>query len=574
VRVRDGHRRGALLLVALLIAGCAARETLPSTDAEPVTVQLLAFNDFHGYLEPPGALTLPDPGNADATVSLPAGGAAWLAGTIESLRAEHVRSLLVTAGDMVGASPMISALFADEPTIEALNLMGLAYAAVGNHEFDEGPAELRRLQSGGCADLPDKRSCVDGDFAGARFQYLAANVFEKGAEDSFFPPYAIETVPLGGGERLRIAFIGLVLEGTPEIVNPEAVAGLRFADEAATANALVPELKAKGADLIVALLHEGGEAEAEGGGACPGLRGAVVPILDALNPAVEIVISGHTHERYVCERNGRLLTSAGSYGRLLTRIRLQVDPLSGGVLSRQAENLPVINDTAPVPAPFLAAAADPQVGALVARYRDLAAPIVEREVGRVAGDLTRATDDAGQSSLGALIADALLAAMSGHDPDFAVLGSGGIRDDLLVGVSGVVRFGALKQVLPFGDQVVLLELTAAQLRALLARQWRADGSRHLLQVSRGLEYAWRGNADAADALIPGSIRVGGEPLREDARYRVVTSSFLAGGGDGFEVLEAAPRLARGPGDIEAVTAYLRAEAPRAVPDRDRVQRMP
>lgn len=536
-------------------------------------MQLLAFNDFHGYLEPPGPLALPDPAGTGSTLSVPAGGAAWLAGMIDALRAENGASLLVTAGDMIGASPMISALFADEPTIEALNLMGLAYAAVGNHEFDEGPEELRRMQDGGCAELADKRSCVDGDFVGARFRYLAANVFEEGAEDSFFPPYAIETVPLAGGRSLRIAFIGLVLEGTPELVSPEAVAGLRFAEEAATANALVPELEAQGVDLIVALLHEGGETGAKGGDSCPELRGAIVPIVDKLDPAVGIVISGHTHQRYICEREGRLLTSAGSYGRLLTRIRLQLDPSSGRVLSRRAENLPVVNDTAPVPSPYRSAPADVQVGALVARYRELAAPIVNREVGRVSGDLTRATDAAGQSTLGAFIADAFLAAMAGHDSDFALIGAGAIRDDLPVASTGSVRFGALKQVLPFGDRVVLLELTGAQLRALLSRQWRSDGSRHLLQVSRGLEYAWRATAGSEEALVVDSIRVGGEPLRETARYRMATSSFLAGGGDGFSVLETLPRVAQGGGDIEAVTAYLQAEPPRAVPERDRVRRL-
>ena len=556
------RRPAALLLAACAAAGCAFDRSpdAGASDTGPVTVQLLAINDFHGYLDPP------DGADGDR------GGAAWVVGLADALRAEHRHTVVVGAGDMVGASPLVSGLFHDEPTIAFLDRLGLRYTAVGNHEFDAGTQALRRLQNGGCAVVSEdaaRQSCALGPYDGAGFGYLSANVVERDSGMPLFPPFAVETVRLDGGGDLRIAFVGLVLAETPSLVTAEAVADVRFKPVAETANALLPALRAADPDAIVLLLHEGG-AVPDGQGAdgdCPDLGGALVPVLDALDPAYDIIVSGHTHEVYVCERDGRLITSAGEYGRWLTRIRLRFDPASGALAGRSARNIAVAHEGGAV-----SYRPDPAIAAMVDAYRKRAAPIMDRPVGRITADLTLQSDAGGMTAIGAVVADARLAAMADHDPDFAVVNIGGVRASLLAGGTGVVSHGDLLRVQPFGDELLLVTLSGAQVRALLAQQWREDGAPELLQVSRGLSYAWQANDVGRGAVVPGSVRVAGRPLDDDATYRVVISSYLAGGGDGFGVLTDAPLMARGPGDVPALGAYFAAHSPLSPPSGARVRR--
>ena len=310
----------------------AVTPTSPSAATPLVHLQILAFNDFHGHLEPPTgangvvlvAPTDPLASSADArptdagVMLVPAGGAAYLTAHVARLRAENPATIVVSAGDLTGASPLISSLFADEPSVLAMNRLGLDIEAVGNHDFDRGLPELRRLGRPGCS-LGD---CDAGSFAGASFDYLAANVIDTATGRTIFPPYSIRDV--GGA---RIAFIGETLKETPSLTRPGAVTGLAFRDEADTANALVPELQSRGVSAIVLLLHQGG-MQVRGGtyDGCQGFSGDLVPILDRLSPAIEVVISGHTHQAYDCVLGGRLVTSAASYGRLLTKVDLTIDP--------------------------------------------------------------------------------------------------------------------------------------------------------------------------------------------------------------------------------------------------------
>jgi len=315
-------------VVAFAIATTLAAPSHSQTLA-PVELRILAINDFHGNLRPPpGGIAIADPADKTKKTIVPAGGAEHMATLVKELRDGHNNTVFVAAGDLIGASPFLSAMFHDEPTIEALSMMGLDIAAVGNHEFDEGKDELLRMQNGGCH--PVDKCQGPHPFLGARFHYLAASTVEKATGKTVFPAYEIRTF-----EGIPVAFIGLTLKGTPNIISPESAAGLEFRDEAETVNALVPELKARGVEAIVVLIHEGG-LPAGDYNECPGISGPIVDIVKRFDRAVDIVVSGHTHRAYVCEIDGRLVTSGDKYGTIVTAIDLKLDPVSRDI-ERQSQ---------------------------------------------------------------------------------------------------------------------------------------------------------------------------------------------------------------------------------------------
>ncbi|MEZ4385131.1 MAG: bifunctional metallophosphatase/5'-nucleotidase [Nannocystaceae bacterium] len=528
---------------------------------EFVMVQLVAFNDFHGNIEPPAStITLEDESKVDA------GGAAYLASHVAALRDDNPNTIVVAAGDLIGATPLTSALFHDEPTIEVMNMIGLDYNAVGNHEFDEGWAELLRMQEGGCHPID---GCVDGDpFAGASFQYLAANVITgEGSMMSLLPSYGVREV-----EGVKIAFIGMTLEGTPGLVTPSGVDGLSFVDEAERANELVPELQAMGVEAIVVLIHEGGYQTGYYD-QCEGISGAIVDIVEALDPAIDVVVSGHTHQAYNCVIGGTIVTSAASYGRLVTDIDLKISVASGDVVEAVAANRIITRD-----------AADPEVEAFVAKYTDLAAPLAQAEIGTITETLTKeaAVDGPGITPLGLVIADAQLAAtaapMAGG-AEIAFMNPGGVRADLVyekgVGedVDGVVTFGEAFTVQPFGNTLAVMTLTGAQLRALLEQQWSADKTR-ILQVSAGFAYTWSAGAAIGAKVDPESVTLDGAPIVDDQEYRVAVNSFLAAGGDGFTVLLEGADAVGGTLDMDALVDYFAAHSPVSPPALDRVSVVP
>ena len=360
------------LIALMMLFGVVTALAAP---AGSVNVQLLAVNDFHGNLEPPA-------GSSGRIGAINAGGVEYLATHIKNLKATNPNTVVVSAGDLIGASPLISALFHDEPTIEAFNAMGLVFNAVGNHEFDEGVTELLRMQSGGCHPVD---GCQDGDlFSGAKFNFLAANVVWADTGKPIFAP--VGTRQFGGK---KIAFIGMTLEGTPTIVTPSGVAGVVFKDEADTVNALVPKLKAFGIEAIVVLIHEGG-AQAGTYNDCVGISGPIVDIVNRLDPEVDIVISGHTHQAYNCVINDKLVTSAASFGRLVTDIDLTMDTTTGEITSMSANNVIVTRD---VPK-------DSLLTALVDKYRTLSAPLANRIIGAITADITRTNNAAGESAPG------------------------------------------------------------------------------------------------------------------------------------------------------------------------------
>jgi len=366
-------RRIVAALAALGLGACAARVAppTPSVPAAPVEIQVLAFNDFHGNLQTPDPVEVAELDGARHKIVT--GGVAHLAAALSELRAGHANTVTVSAGDTIGASPLISANYLDEPTIAAMNLLGLEFNSVGNHEFDRGGDELKRMQAGGCAKFTRRKPCAVEPFAGARFRYLAANVVQADGS-TIFPATGLKRFDTPAG-AITIGFIGMTLKGTASLVTPSGVKGLSFKDEAETANALVPRLKAHGADTIVLLIHQGGKLpKFTTGNGCEGLYGEILPILGKLDPAITTIVSGHTHWAYVCRGTpqvgaGRLLTSAGKYGYFATDVRLRFDPASHRLLSQDARNIVVGNGEH---------GEDASEKALVDRYASAVTPIASR----------------------------------------------------------------------------------------------------------------------------------------------------------------------------------------------------
>jgi len=517
------------LFLLLVLAACAATPPAPHPATGPVHVQLLALNDFHGNLEPPtGTIRLPDG-------TVPAGGGAWLAAHVARLRAEEPDTLVVGAGDLVGGSPLASALTHDEPSITLMDALGLDVSSVGNHEFDEGLEELLRLQRGGCR---SDEACKGPAFAGARFTYLAANVFDRTGK-TILPATVLKNV--GGAS---IGFVGVVLRETPSVVASGGVAGLTFGDEAEAVNAAVPKLRAAGADAVVVLIHQGG-AQSPGSDPddCRGFSGPLVDIAQRFR-GVDVIVSGHTHQTYVCpELGGALATSAGAYGRFLTRIELTLDPVQHKVLSRRATQVAVTHDVAP----------DPRAKAIVDRAVAEAAPLASRRVGRLAVGLTKSSSSAGESTLGDVVADAHLAAGKKSGAAIAFTNSGGLRADL---PAGDITYGQVFAAQPFGNTLVTFTLTGAQLLTALEQQW--VGSRpKILQPSANVTYTWSAAAAPGSKVVPGSLKVDGRVLAPDARVRLTVNSFLASGGDGFAVFAEGTDRVGGPPDAEALVDFLR-----------------
>jgi 5'-nucleotidase len=599
------------------LAGAPTSGSTGAAKPHTTQIQLLSFNDFHGNLEPPagsgGLITTgytetqnPTTGAFQATATtVPAGGVEYLATHLKQARVGHKDTLTVAAGDIIGASPLLSAAFHDEPTVEAMNALGLDVTSVGNHEFDEGYKELQRIAHGGCIpDGPDgannQNSCAAHRFTGAHYPILAANVRYTGTLKRILPPYWIKTFKDGA----KVAFIGMTLKDTPSIVTKSGVAGLTFDDEATTANLLVPVLKQKGVKAIIVLVHQGGTPAtttytAEHGtynvappfdATCStdtknGVKGAQLtgdsPILDIsrrLDPQIDMVISGHTHQPYVCTQldpdgQPRLITSASSFGRLFTDTELTYDLKKGDIqrASVQGSNMVVTRDVAP----------DPAQTALINTYKTLVAPIENKVIGSIAGAATLPKTGADlETSLGRLIADAQkndpTLPPGGQPPQIAFMNPGGIRADLVPQPNGDVTFGAAFTVQPFNNYVVAKTMTGQQIYDVLEQQWSGANASavKVLQVSEGFTYSYSDSAPAGAKVVPGSVMLDGTPIDKAATYRVAMNSFLSDGGDNFPAFAAATDKYIGGLDIDAFANYLTAHSPYTPIETDRITELP
>ena len=558
--------------------------------ARTVKGRLLSFNDFHGALEPPV-------GSGGLVNGTPAGGVEYLATYVKRLRADAAaggeKVITAGAGDMVGASPLISAAFHDEPGVEALSQFGLDVTSVGNHEFDEGVTELRRLQSGGCHPTD---GCQDGDgFAGADYRYLAANVVDRKTRMPILAPVDIRFV-----RGVPVAFVGMTLKGTASIVNPAGIQNVEFLDEVETANRYADILKFFGIRSMVLLIHEGGQQNPpptpQNPSDCANFAGPITNIVAGLRPEYGVVVSGHTHRFYSCalpNSSGAdtVVTSAGSNGTLVTDIQFTLDPRSRRFASVAAHNVVVENGVKLPDGTWAKDAAgnfvrnpalvDPDAKRLVDKYRTAVAPIANRVVGTITGDIVRATNAAGESPLGDVIADAQLAYTADAQAQLALMNPGGIRADLSYGFSpggeapGEVTYGEGFTVQPFNNLVVTQTLTGAQLKEVLEQQFAGYGGAQLdriLQISAGFTYSYDRTRAPGDRVS--GITLNGTPIDPAASYRVTSNDFLANGGDGFTKLTAGTSRVTAPGfDIDALVTYLGAAAPVAPGPQDRIHRI-
>jgi 5'-nucleotidase len=587
----------AACLLAITAGPIAAADPKVGSKDNDTKVQLLAINDFHGHVEAstPGTIqvgqrlrTPADPALTPRVVNItvPAGGAEYLAAYVKQLRATNPNTITVGSGDLIGASPLTSALFHDEPTIEALNEIGMDVSGIGNHEFDEGLAEIYRMLDGGCHPVD---GCQDGTpFLGAIFRYLAANVFFAGTNDTVLPPYEIHKV-----DNAKIAFIGLTLEGTPLIVTPSSIEGLEFRDEVQTVNALVTKLRnEQGVRSFVVLLHQGGFQSAPFSNAVPNadpalalpgwadinscdhLTGDIVDIANGLSDDVDVIVSGHTHAQYICaganEIDGKVVTSASSFGRLVTDIDLVIDHQTKDVKSATARNVLVRQDVLPK---------DPFVTTIVNKYKTLAAPLATRVVGRITEDLKSTRDNVqnagGESPLGDIIADSQLEATQPTDFGGAVvafMNPGGIRAPLLYAPAaghsdapGEVTYEEIFTVQPFGNTLVVKTCTGAQIQALLEQQFAVATPPRFLQISNSLHYSWSDSAPAGNKVVDSSVMINGAPVDPAASYRVEMNNFLADGGDGFSVFKQCTNQLGGEVDLDAFGRYLMAHSPISAP---------
>jgi 5'-nucleotidase len=547
-------------IVGALIATAMAFVSMGSARAQrgpDVNLQILAINDFHGNI---------------ATSSGAFGGvgrADFLAANMRAAEADADNSITVSAGDLIGASPLISALFHDEPTIEAMNLIGLDIHAVGDHEFDEGAVELLRMQEGGGHPVDGD---LDGDpFLGADFEFLAANVVDDDTGETIFPTFTIKNF-----KGIRVAFIGMTLQDTPSLVTPSSVDGLTFLDEVDTVNALIPELQRSKIEAFVVLIHQGGLAS-EGGGdgdGCGTLSGPLYDIVVGLDDAVDLVIGGHNNQRFAClDVDGKAVTMAYHSGRMFTDIDVTLNRVTKDMTVVSIDNKENFQ-TGVTPAADLTE--------LIDKYDTLSVPLANAVIGTLTTDLTRTNNAAGESALGDVIADAQLSATAPvglGEAVVAFMNPGGIRSDLLFISSGPefdgeVTHGEAFSVQPFGNSVVTMSLTGAQIDVLLEQQWAGQNFPRILQVSQGFTYEWSASALDGSRVDPTSIRIGGVPIDLGGSYRVAVNSFLAGGGDNFSVLVDGTDRLGGAIDLDALVTYFGNNSPVPPGPQDRITQLP
>ena len=551
------RRVAALALAASLVSAlpacttrlpAAADNTAATSTTAPahlVQVELVTLNDFHGNLEPSKYVW--DSVNGGGARTIEAGGIDTIGAALQAWRRDDPQLLLVGAGDLVGASPAISSMWADEPTIVAMNMLGLRASSVGNHEFDAGRVELLRQQGGGCKSPRADKACkYEPSFGGAKFLYLAANVIDTATRKPVLPAYKIETA-----HGVKIAFIGTVLQGTAESALASGIAGLEFIDEADAINRQLPELRRQGVGVFVALVHQGGTTvEKFDQPDCSKLTGPVTDIVKRLDPAVRLVVSGHSHKGYMCQVDGRTVTQSDMGGHVLGRIALTVGTTTNTLKSIRARQEVMVPGKWPK---------DPQLAAYLETARARSAALLAQPVARLAvASVVRTRNDSGESALGDLVADSVLQAGRPFGVQIGFMNNGGMRQDLDTD-NDRANVGQTRMVLPFGNTLVVMNLKGWQILDLLEEQWSGgrEETRGLLQVSDGFTYRWDARRGDGSKVVPGSARLNGKPIERETTYRVMVNNFLAEGGDGFPTFaNGRNRSNTGIRDIDAFNDYL------------------
>jgi 5'-nucleotidase len=578
---------GATTAIATSMSAGAPAAAGPKP-ANDIPVQLLSFNDYHGHIEEDAAsTTAQSDGNVrnEAGPFVPAGGAAYLATHLAQLRAGHVNSFTVAAGDLIGGSTFTSGFFHDEPSVETLNAMHLDASSVGNHEFDEGVTELLRMQNGGCHPVDgcfqQDANGTDIRYPGADFQWLAANVVNEQTGNTVLPATWVRKVG-----NAKIGFIGMTLEGTDSLVAPSGVAGWDFQDEVEAGNRAAAQLRnEQGVRAIIVLLHEGGVQTGTYDG-CTGISGPIVEIAQRLDPSIDALITGHTHQPDNCTINDtanqpRKVVSAFSFGRIITEMNFVIDHQSKDVVrgSVTAVNHIVTR----------AVAKDPVLQGIVAKWTAKANVDGNVRVGTITQDIRRAFTGTTErrdleSSLSNLIADAQLESTAENAAQIAFMNAGGVRADLVFVSStqgegdGVVTYREAFNVQPFSNILQTFDMTRDQIDAVLEQQWVTGrpGGRDILRLglSDGFTYEWSQTAPFGSKIDPASIKLDGVPLDPSAQYRVTVSNFLADGGDSYTAFRnGAPRTG-GKVDLDALVDYFAAHPGLSAPPMARSVALP
>lgn len=539
-----------LISLPLLLAACHQTDNRPEVLPDgTTTVTVLGLNDFHGQLEATGfrGKQIPNPDKPGTTMSAPAGGISAIGGLVNQVRSENPNTVFVGVGDLTGASPLSSSLLADEPTVIAMNKLGMSVNVLGNHELDYGLNELKRLEMGGCESVRAEKACkLVNPFPGADYDYIAANVFDKNGR--VFQAYKM--VKVG---QVRVAFVGAVLKEVPTVVAPAGIQGLTFRDEAESINAVLPEVRKAGADVVVALIHQGGVAKSaydkEG---CTDLSGPIVDVVQRLDKSVMAVMTGHTHQGYNCVVDGRPVIQGSAQGALLQRLDFTVTRKNGVATVDAIKAANVFVD----PSKY----SNQAMADLAKQAKDTTAPVADRVVATIsAGQISSAANSAGESALGDVIADAQLAATKAADKggaEIAFMNPGGIRANLPAKPSTTVTYGDIFAVQPFGNLLTVMTLTGAQIKTLLEQQFDNPGAgqNRILQVSEGFSYSYSLSRPKGERVQ--NITLNGQALDMARSYRVTVNSFLADGGDSFSVLKEGRERLGGGLDVDALSAYL------------------
>lgn len=558
---------GAVAALGAALAATPGATAAPGGTARAIPVQLLSFNDYHGHLEATDSPLASDP------TKTPAGGVEYLSAKLTELRNQvgDANSLTVAAGDTIGGSPFLSGTFHDEPSVESLNTLGLDVTSVGNHEFDEGTGELLRMQRGGCHP-EDGCYFPDSPFQGADYQYLAANVIKKADNKPLLPGFTVRTV---GGKR--IGFIGLTLKETPTLVDPAGVKSVRFTDEVATVNQAAGALNRMGVKAIVVLIHQGGSQEPTTApyDGCAGFNGPIAEMAPRFSALVDVVISGHTHQPYVCTQNDpqgrpRLVTSAASYGQLVTDSRFTINSATGDINRNSFLSHNVLVDRA---------TADPAETAVINKWKGLAGEQAARVVGTVAQDVTGdASGNRGiETPMADLVSDAMLWGTQSGGAQIAFMNVGGVRASFLVNQitngeqPGEITYAEAYNVAPFGNLLVTMDMTGQQIKDALEQQYDPTRSRPYLAlgVSQGFTYTWDDSQPQGSKVVASSMMLNGQPMSLSATYRVGTLNFLANGGDSFTAFKQGTNLLGGKEDLQNLVEYLQSH-PGITPPADRV----
>ncbi|MEE2031182.1 bifunctional UDP-sugar hydrolase/5'-nucleotidase [Rhodococcus sp. CC-R104] len=551
--------RRALSAVVAVAALCTTTGLGPATALPPPTVplRLIAFGDLHGNLLPPEG-PRSEVVRSDGE-SVPAGGAAYLAAYVRQLRGQAEHSVLYSVGDTWGSSPLESAMFHDEPTIELLNDLDLTAAALGNHEFDNGYTEVRRLRDGGCH--PEQGCRYSDSFRGADFPFLGANVTNVDGTPAALP-FSINYI-----DGIPVGVIGVLPRNTPEYIRADAIEGLQFGDEIEAVDRTADILDALGVRALV-LLYKGDLRAGEGADKCS-TDGNATHVATNVSPKVDVIVTSDGESHFNCSYpdalgNPRTVLQGASHGRIISVADLSIDRKSRDVLRDHtvAFNQVITHDIEP----------DPQTRQFVDRAVGESSDVAGRPVGRITDHLVREPSHSGESPLGNLVADAQLAAAEPFGAQIALTNPGGIRADLTYTGDGTVTFGQTYAVQPFGNRVQVLELTGAQIDAVLEQQFQEEVSgrplERILAPSHTLRYTLDRLAPRGERIR--DISIAGTPLIPETTYSVAVNGFLADGGDGFSVFSEAQRRTGAGHELDALNAYLSDRAPVKPPATDRI----